>query len=530
MNEALDLFYGLVLEDGRRIGEAAADFQREDAEAVLEQNSSAPNHFITRPRGDSKTSDLAGHNIAVGLAQAPQRARMYALAADEKQGRLLVDAMAGFVSRTPELQNALVIRESSVHFRRSDARLEVLAADQASIWGLRLYFVTVDEIGQWHSTAPPQRCWEAVSTAATKVPGSRLVVLTTAGDPAHWSKGVRDHALADALWKVHEVPGPPHWLDPIRLEGERRRLPESSYLRLFMNEWTSSEDRLASEDDLLACVTLDGPLDPKSNRRYVIGLDVGLKHDATVAAVCHAEKVPGAEHPEDRSRPDGPLEGLSSSTRPALRCRGVGRRGRPPLPGSRSVRSVPGGPSVAALEETWDQRPGVHVLCRVCWEARDDVAAAHPRALTRASRRPRASRRVTERPTEGVEPRRLSTRPRPPPSRRPSSRTRTPPPRCSPNEARRVEHERGAASSTDGRTFSRSTSGRRSMRRSGSGASGWCAADAEMGPHTDSRTRGEGEGHEVGGAGAGACLQTSGAGSGESAPPTVLRARRTYRR
>ena len=31
--------------------------------------------------------------------------------------------------------------------------------------------------------------------------------------------------------------------------------------------------------------------------RYVIGLDIGVKHDATVAAICHAEHVPGQEHP-----------------------------------------------------------------------------------------------------------------------------------------------------------------------------------------------------------------------------------------
>ena len=297
MNEALDLMHALVLEDGRRWGEAACDFQRQDAEAVLDQASQVPNHYITRPRGDSKTSDLGGMNIAVGLAQAPHRARMYSLAADEKQGRLLVDAMAGFAQRTPELRNALVVRESSVDFPRSQAKLEVLAADQASIWGLRPYFATVDELGQWHTTAPPQRCWEAVSSAAVKVPDSRLVVLTTASDPAHWSKAVRDHAMDDPLWRLHEVPGPPHWIDSKRLDGERRRLPESSFRRLFLNEWTASEDRLASEEDLAACVTLDGPLEPRAGISYVIGLDVGLTHDATVACIAHSESIPGAEHP-----------------------------------------------------------------------------------------------------------------------------------------------------------------------------------------------------------------------------------------
>jgi phage terminase large subunit-like protein len=96
---------------------------------------------------------------------------------------------------------------------------------------------------------------------------------------------------------VHQVPGPPHWIDPERLNGEKRRLPDSSYRRLFLNEWAASEDRLADEDDLAACVTLDRPLKPKPGVRYVVGLDVGLKHDATCAVVAHAERVLGAEHP-----------------------------------------------------------------------------------------------------------------------------------------------------------------------------------------------------------------------------------------
>jgi hypothetical protein len=296
MSEALDLMHALVVESGQRWGEIAHDFQREDAEVVL--LSSTPNHFLTRPRGDSKTTDLAGMNLTIGLVQAPARARMYALAADEKQGRLLVDAMAGLVARTPELANAVTVRESSAIFHRSQARLEVLAADQASIWGLRPYLVTVDELGQWHQTVAPQRCWEAVSSAVVKVGDARLVVLTTASDPGHWSRAVLDHALADELWRVHEVPGPPHWVDPKRLEGERRRLPESSYRRLFLNEWASSEDRLADEEDLVACVSPDEwPRDPVPGVTYCIGVDIGLKNDATVAAVCHAERMDGSEHP-----------------------------------------------------------------------------------------------------------------------------------------------------------------------------------------------------------------------------------------
>ena len=62
-----------------------------------------------------------------------------------------------------------------------------------------------------------------------------------------------------------------------------------------MNEWAASEDRLASDDDLAAAVVLDGPQAPRPGVRYTIGLDVGLRHDRTVAAVCHAEPIPGTD-------------------------------------------------------------------------------------------------------------------------------------------------------------------------------------------------------------------------------------------
>jgi len=80
-------------------------------------------------------------------------------------------------------------------------------------------------------------------------------------------------------------------MDPARLAEQRRRLPESIFARLFLNEWTASEDRLTSAEDLAACVVLDGPLLYQTGHRYAIGLDVGLKRDRTVACVAHAEPV-----------------------------------------------------------------------------------------------------------------------------------------------------------------------------------------------------------------------------------------------
>ncbi len=167
--------------------------------------------------------------------------------------------------------------------------LEVLAADAASAYGLRPAFLVVDEIAQWATTAQPRALWEATTSALTKIPGAKMVVLTSAGDPTHWSRKILEHALGDPLWCVHEVDGPPPWADPERLAEQRRRLPESSYRRLFENQWASSEDRLTSMEDLRACIVLDGPQEPRSGKRYVLGLDLGVKNDRSVAAIAHRE-------------------------------------------------------------------------------------------------------------------------------------------------------------------------------------------------------------------------------------------------
>jgi phage terminase large subunit-like protein len=290
MSEAIHVLAALVLEDGRRWGEVAEPFQWDDAQEILDEDSLTPYNFLTRSRGGAKTSDLAGVALAAMLAQLPPASKLYGLAADQGQGRLLVESIEGYASRTPELRGALEIGAFRVRATRGGSTLEILAADAPGAWGLRPSFVVVDEIAQWGQTGAPRRLWEAVITSAAKIEGCRLVALSTAGDPTHWSRKILDHALEDPLWRVHEVPGPAPWLDAQRVEEQRRRLLDSSFRRLFMNEWVSSEDRLASEDDLRACVVLDGPQPPEPGSRYVIGVDLGIKSDRTVAAICHSER------------------------------------------------------------------------------------------------------------------------------------------------------------------------------------------------------------------------------------------------
>jgi phage terminase large subunit-like protein len=285
--DRLDVVAGLVLEDGRLWGDVADDFQLEDARRIL-SGEGPPHSYVTRPRGGSKTTDLAGMSIAF-LVSLPPGSQLDWLAADREQGQLAIAAIRGFAERTPYLRGLFDVQTHRVVHRENGAALTVLAADAPSAWGRSPRVAVVDEIAQWAETAGPRRLWEAVSSSIVKHRDGQLVVITTAGAPGHWSYELLRHAEEDSMWTVHEVPGPVPWISEEHLEEQRRRLPESSFRRLHLNEWTEPEDRLTAVGDLDAAMSLDGPIAPVRGVRYTMGLDLGLVRDRTAVAVCHRD-------------------------------------------------------------------------------------------------------------------------------------------------------------------------------------------------------------------------------------------------
>jgi phage terminase large subunit-like protein len=286
MTTPRDVLSRLILEDGRRWIDAAEGFQLADALAVLEGD--RPYNFLTRARGASKTTDLAAVALS-DLLTLPAADRLYWIGADSDQGALAIDAIAGFASRSAWIGSRIEIQNRKIVVPATDASLEVLAADAAGAWGLRPRAIYADELAQWADTSAPRRLWEALSSAVAKRTDAGLVVLTTAGDPSHFSARILEHARGSDLWRVNEVPGPSPWADPARLAEQKARLTESAYGRLFENRWTAAEDRLTTIEAVRECVTHEGPLAFDRGRDYVIGLDIGLKRDRTVAALAHKE-------------------------------------------------------------------------------------------------------------------------------------------------------------------------------------------------------------------------------------------------
>ncbi len=288
-SRALGLMASLVLENGQQWGEVAARWQWKDAQAILDPKRRDPRmHFCTRPRGGAKTTDLAGIGGVALVELVPPDGNVFAIAADKDQARLVIDALRGLVARTPGLSGAITVDRYSA-IARNGARFEVIPADAASSYGLKGSLYICDEISMWPISH--KEVWVSILSAVPKVEGAQLVCLASAGDPAHWSFQIREHARKSKAWRLHEVPGPVPWINPEALVEQRSLLTDSQYARLHLGRWVASEDRLVSMENLAAAVRLDGPQDPRPGVTYRIGVDLGLRHDRTCIAVCHAEPV-----------------------------------------------------------------------------------------------------------------------------------------------------------------------------------------------------------------------------------------------
>jgi phage terminase large subunit-like protein len=287
MTKALDVLSSLVLDDDRLWAESASYWQWEDAHSVLEPGDGPRFHFLTRPRGGSKTTDLGAMAVAALLTQLPAASRSYWVAADRDQGRLGVDAMAGLILRSG-LSSKLKADQWKVT-APNGATLEVLAADGPGAMGLKSPFVVVDELAAWPTGETHRKVWNGIHSGMGKVPGARLVILTNAGDPTSMAAKVRDHALTSRLWNVHEVPGPLPWASEDFLEDQRSLLLDSEFARLHLNTWLAGEDRLVSAADVQRAAVLSGPLPPEPGVLYRVGADVGISNDRSVVCVTHAE-------------------------------------------------------------------------------------------------------------------------------------------------------------------------------------------------------------------------------------------------
>lgn len=100
--DPLAVMASLRLEDGRPWIDVAEQFQIDDARAILAPGADDPRlHWLGRPKGGSKSTDLGGVAIAWLLTMARPLDEGYALASDGDQAKRLLARAAGLIARTP---------------------------------------------------------------------------------------------------------------------------------------------------------------------------------------------------------------------------------------------------------------------------------------------------------------------------------------------------------------------------------------------------------------------------------------------
>jgi phage terminase large subunit-like protein len=263
--------------------------QVEDAVAVI-RGDDPRWHLWLRPRGMSKTTDAALVALACLLTIQPPNSRSLVYAVDADQAALLFERMAAILE--PLRQQGLVtVTGSKITNETTKAFLTVESSDAASSLGHTPWLVIVDEFCAWPDTRGPRRLWHNVVSSLPKRPDSRLLVISSAGDPGNWTHEVVRQAEQGASWRFSRVPGPCPWWLPGDVVKQREALSEAAFSWYVLNEFAASENALVSADDLAAAV-LDGvtsrPYDP--DQRYAIGVDLGRKVDASVVAVAHREE------------------------------------------------------------------------------------------------------------------------------------------------------------------------------------------------------------------------------------------------
>jgi phage terminase large subunit-like protein len=249
--------------------------------------------WLERPRGHSKTSDLAVQCAWV-LAFAPQRVTGIAAAADKDQAQLLRNAIGRLVQLNGWLAKLIDVQAYKVVNKSTQSQLEIIAADVPGSYGALVDFIIADEVTHWQK----RELWDSLVSTAAKKSHSLLVVITNAGFRDSWQWAVREDIRQDADWHFNALDGPrASWITEKVLAKQERKLPSAVFRRYWLNQWSDGGGDALETDDIAAAITLTGPLAyPEQGFAYVLGTDLGIRHDSSSVVmlgvhVGHVEEI-----------------------------------------------------------------------------------------------------------------------------------------------------------------------------------------------------------------------------------------------
>jgi phage terminase large subunit-like protein len=283
-------------------------FQKRIARAVAGREREC---VILLPRGQGKTALMA--LMALHHLTTTERARVFCAAASREQARILFEYARDGARELGDphlVERHLELRwcEDALEPRQFDRYLRVLAADATKLHGLTYTLAILDEL-QAHSKLD---VYEALNSALHKQPGSKMVVISTAGQGADSPLGrLRARALAlpsirrrgavtDARgpdlrfleWacgedddvnrpRVVKRANPASWITVDMLRAARASLPDLAHRRYVANQWTARAGHWLPPGAWDRCV---GEPSFEPGERIWAAIDVGGERSATALA------------------------------------------------------------------------------------------------------------------------------------------------------------------------------------------------------------------------------------------------------
>lgn len=277
--EVLDELF-LVYEDGERVY----------SEALI---------GVARKNGKSTLSSAIA--LYLLLAAGEQGPEVYAAAASKDQARIVFQQAVDFVERSPRLRDWLTPQRNVILCKANGGVFRVLSSDAPLQYGLNPSAVVIDEL--W--AHQDRELYDALTTAQGARENSMVVNITTAGfdrdsicyELYERGRRVLREGGVDAMresgllfrWfqpaaglDYRDESGwleanPSSWISVRRLRREAQSKPESVFRRLYLNEWTETEDAWIKPHEWDACAGR-----PKFDPALPTwaGIDVGVRRDS----------------------------------------------------------------------------------------------------------------------------------------------------------------------------------------------------------------------------------------------------------
>lgn len=301
------------------------------------------------PRKNGKSTLAAAIGLYLLIADGEQGPQVYIAAASKKQARIVFDETKKFIRRSSGLQDFVRPYRDTIICPDNDGKIEVVSSDAPLQHGLNPSGNVIDELHAHPdadlydaltsgSGAREQPLTVTISTAGVDMEGplgeiyQRMIDREDAEHPTPFLTIARDVEGATLFWwygapkdariddeLVWAGVNPATWITAkdLRTELAKPTMRRSTFRRLHLNQWTSSEEEWIPPEVFAACRFGDHPLDDAAWLHgldlalpVAVAVDVGLKHDYASVMVVQRQA-----RPVDPADPDRPLDRFVSRKR-----------------------------------------------------------------------------------------------------------------------------------------------------------------------------------------------------------------------